>query len=76
MQASWMYLEPIFGSEDIINQMPKEGKAFHASDKVWRRIVASIMRIKTIIEVKTQNDFANHVTRVKNEKSFVHNIGC
>lgn len=51
MQASWMYLEPIFGSADIINQMPKEGKAFHAVDKVWRRIVPTVMNTKTILEV-------------------------
>ncbi|KAH7442335.1 hypothetical protein KP509_03G083100 [Ceratopteris richardii] len=50
MQAAWMYLEPIFGSPDILSQMPKEGKAFHGVDKVWRSIIPSVMNTKTILE--------------------------
>ncbi|EFJ27757.1 hypothetical protein SELMODRAFT_94851 [Selaginella moellendorffii] len=50
MQAAWMYLEPIFGSPDIIEQMPKEGTAFHATDKVWRRIVAEVIKTKCMLE--------------------------
>nr|AML30857.1 axonemal inner arm dynein heavy chain 1 [Marsilea vestita] len=50
MQAAWMYLQPIFGSEDILKQMPKEGTAFHSVDKVWRRIVPIVLKTKTILE--------------------------
>ncbi|KAL1497384.1 hypothetical protein ABEB36_008364 [Hypothenemus hampei] len=37
-QATWMYLEPIFSSEDIMRQMPTEARYFKAVDRVWRSI--------------------------------------
>jgi len=35
VQASWLYLEPIFGSQDIRNQIPVEGKLFEEVDEIW-----------------------------------------
>lgn len=34
-----MYLEPIFGSEDIMRQMPGEARNFKTVDKAWRTIM-------------------------------------
>ena len=38
-QKVWLYLEPIFGSEDIMRQMPTEGRRFAAVDGMWRKVM-------------------------------------
>ena len=40
-QKAWLYLEPIFSSEDIMRQLPVEGKRYQTMDRMWRKIMAN-----------------------------------
>eukprot|EP00960_Hanusia_phi_P037726 753088-Hanusia_phi.AAC.3 len=39
-QRNWMYLEPIFASDDIQKQLPTESKRFQTVDRNWRKFTA------------------------------------
>ena len=51
VQGIWQYLEPIFGSDDIMRQMPEEGKLFKKQDGMWRDNVKKVLRDVRVLVV-------------------------
>ena len=51
LQRSWMYLEPIFGSEDIMEQLPLEGKRFAAVDRLWRKVLTKALGVPGVLKM-------------------------
>ncbi|CAD2219005.1 dynein heavy chain, axonemal [Angomonas deanei] len=49
-QRTWRYLEPIFSSDDIANQLPKLTKFFEKVDKTWRRIMGNVQQQPVVLE--------------------------
>jgi dynein heavy chain len=41
VQRSWLYLQPIFDSDDIKKQLPTESKRFLTVDKNWRQTLSA-----------------------------------
>lgn len=51
LQRQWMYLEPIFSSEDIMQQLPLEGKRFATVDRAWRKTLDAAKRNPVLLKV-------------------------
>ncbi|XP_054640454.1 dynein axonemal heavy chain 1 isoform X2 [Dunckerocampus dactyliophorus] len=49
-QGSWLYLEPIFSSDDINEQLPVEGQRYQQMEEIWKRIMKNAYDNPKIIE--------------------------
>ncbi|XP_053785531.1 dynein axonemal heavy chain 1 isoform X3 [Desmodus rotundus] len=50
-QRSWLYLEPIFTSEDINRQLPVESKRYQTMERIWRKIMKNAYENREVINV-------------------------
>ncbi|XP_074200861.1 dynein axonemal heavy chain 1 isoform X9 [Camelus bactrianus] len=50
-QRAWLYLEPIFSSEDINRQLPVESKRYQTMERIWRKIMKNAYENREVINV-------------------------
>nr|XP_054101684.1 dynein axonemal heavy chain 1 isoform X2 [Callithrix jacchus] len=50
-QRSWLYLEPIFSSEDINRQLPVESKRYQTMERIWKKIMKHAYENREVINV-------------------------
>lgn len=55
-QRSWLYLEPIFSSDDINQQLPVEGKRYQQMEQTWRRVMKSAFNKRKVSASTLQLD--------------------
>jgi len=55
-QVAWMYLFPIFGSDDIMQQMPTEGRAFKAVDATWRDVMKAALSVSSALQILSSEE--------------------
>ncbi|KAL7390222.1 hypothetical protein ABVT39_017308 [Epinephelus coioides] len=70
-QSTWLYLEPIFSSEDIIAQMPEEGSKFAIVDKYWKTILAEMVKDARVLVATGQ---PNMLERLQESNVFLDDI--
>ncbi|XP_060076356.1 dynein axonemal heavy chain 1-like, partial [Ylistrum balloti] len=54
-QRSWLYLEPIFSSEDINRQLPVESKRYQTMERIWRKLMKNAKENPQVISLCPDN---------------------
>ncbi|CAH1783206.1 unnamed protein product, partial [Owenia fusiformis] len=71
VQAAWLYLEPIFGSEDIRRQIPVEGKMFEEVDEHWKTIMSKSVEDTQALVVVSQDEM---LEKLQHSESMLEDI--
>uniref|UniRef100_A0A3Q0KRH4 Dynein axonemal heavy chain 7 n=2 Tax=Schistosoma mansoni TaxID=6183 RepID=A0A3Q0KRH4_SCHMA len=71
MQAQWLYLDPIFSSEDIMQQMPEEGRLFQVVNRNFKDIMKNTVKDPNVLKA---TDFLGILDKIKDSNGLLDKI--
>uniref|UniRef100_A0A094ZX25 Dynein heavy chain 7, axonemal n=1 Tax=Schistosoma haematobium TaxID=6185 RepID=A0A094ZX25_SCHHA len=71
MQAQWLYLDPIFSSEDIMQQMPEEGRLFQVVNRNFKDIMKNTAKDPNVLKA---TDFLGILEKIKDSNGLLDKI--
>ncbi|RKO97448.1 hypothetical protein CAUPRSCDRAFT_10881, partial [Caulochytrium protostelioides] len=63
VQSTWLYLEPIFSSEDILVQMPEEGRMFKSVDSSWKTLMRAVDAQSAVMAVTAMPNLLDELNK-------------
>ncbi|XP_076380684.1 dynein axonemal heavy chain 1 [Megalopta genalis] len=72
VQREWMYLEPIFTSEDISTQLPSEARKYSAMERNWRRIMKNAYDHPYVIKICPDRNLLESLQECQSLLEVVH----
>ncbi|GFS18450.1 dynein heavy chain 1, axonemal [Elysia marginata] len=63
VQRAWLYLEPIFSSEDITKQLPTESKRYNNMERIWRKVMRMAKTNPKVITICPDEDMLSDLRK-------------
>jgi dynein heavy chain, axonemal len=71
-QSKWIYLQPIFGSDEIMKQIPREGAAFRQTNAIWHAVMENAKVHPAVMTVADMPNLLENFKQVCSSVSHLH----
>ncbi|EFC37691.1 hypothetical protein NAEGRDRAFT_81845 [Naegleria gruberi] len=71
-QVAYLYLEPIFSSQDISAQLPDEATKFGMVDKMWKNVMEVTNKVKVVAQVVSDENMRDNFETANKRLEQIH----